>query len=66
TVIEEPFLIGDVDYDNKVDIVDFSIAAFWYERILSAAFETVESERLNGDGVVDLIDFSLMAYYWTG
>ena len=65
-VEEEPFLIGDVNYDGIVNIVDFSIAAYWYDRTLNSAFITVERERLNGDGVVDLVDFSLMAYYWTG
>ena len=65
-VEEEPFLVGDVNYDDSVNIVDFSIAAYWYDRILNSAFVIIEQERLNGDGVVDLIDFSLMAYYWTG
>lgn len=63
---EDSFLIGDVNYDDQVNIVDFSITAFWYEKTLSEAFTVIESERLNGDGVVDLRDFSLMAYYWTG
>ena len=67
TIVEEdPFLIGDVNYDGIVNIVDFSLAAYWYDRTLNSAFITVERERLNGDGVVDLTDFSLMAYYWTG
>lgn len=61
-----PFLIADVNYDDKVDIVDFSLAAYWYKRTLSAAFLETEAERLNGDGIVDLRDFSLMAYHWTG
>lgn len=60
------FLIGDVNYDDRVDIADFSMTAFWYHRTLGPAFITPELERLNGDGVVTLADFSLMAYYWTG
>jgi len=70
TVGEAPpetiFVIGDVNYDDKVNIVDFSISAFWYKRPLSAAFTVIEADRLNGDGKVDLKDFSLMAYHWTG
>ena len=66
-VFKEPtFLIGDLNDDRKVDVVDFSIAAFWYKQPLSEEFAEIEAERLNGDGKVDLIDFSIMAYYWTG
>jgi hypothetical protein len=46
--------------------VDFSIAAYWYKRTLSADFKKIEKERLNGDGKIDLTDFSIMAYYWSG
>lgn len=63
---EDGGLIGDVNYDDRVNIADFSIAAFWYHRPLSSAFMVIEDDRLNGDGAVTLIDFSLMAYYWTG
>jgi len=57
---------GDLNNDNRVNLVDFSIAAYWYKRPISAEFAVKEAERLNGDGKVDLIDFSIMAYYWTG
>jgi hypothetical protein len=49
-----------------VDLVDFSIAAYWYKQPLSDAFKKIEKAELNGDGKVDLVDFSIMAYYWTG
>ncbi len=66
-VFKEPtFLIGDLNDDWKVDVVDFSIAAFWYKQPLSEEFAEIEAERLNGDGKVDLVDFSIMAYHWTG
>jgi hypothetical protein len=57
---------ADLNCDGRVNLVDFSIAAFWYKRALSAAFIPIEVERLNGDGKIDLVDFSIMAYYWTG
>jgi hypothetical protein len=47
-------------------LIDFSIAAFWYKRPLSAEFLAREQKHLNGDGKIDLIDFSIMAFYWTG
>lgn len=57
---------GDLNGDCKVDLIDFSIAAFWFKRTLSAAFANIEKLELSGRGVVDLVDFSIMAYYWTG
>jgi hypothetical protein len=57
---------ADLNADCRVNLVDFSIAAYWYKRLLSQSFETVEKERLNGDAKIDLVDFSIMAYYWTG
>jgi hypothetical protein len=57
---------GDVNGDCKVNLADFSIAAFWYKRTLSAAFSAIEKSKLSGDNKVDLKDFSILAYYWTG
>ncbi len=57
---------ADVNCDGRVNLVDFSIAAYWYRRTLSSEFLEVESARLNGDGKIDLVDFSIMAYYWSG
>ena len=59
-------LKGDLNKDGKVNLVDFSIAAYWYKRKLSTSFTAVEAERLNKDGKINLTDFSIMAYYWTG
>lgn len=59
-------LKGDLSGDSKVNLVDFSIAAYWHKRPVSAEFGAKEKELLNGDGRIDLIDFSIMAYYWTG
>ena len=52
---------GDMNNDKRVNLVDFSVAAYWYKRPSPPA-----SVDLNGDGKVDLIDFSIMAFYWTG
>jgi hypothetical protein len=80
--IEVPFEVGDKNIllDNKapcpakadlnsdcgVTLVDFSIAAFWYNRVLSDSFARREKEKLNGDGKINITDFSIMAFYWTG
>jgi len=57
---------ADLNCDGRVNLVDFSIAAYWNKRTISTEFEVKEGERLNGDGKVDLVDFSIMAFYWTG
>jgi len=64
TVVVEPTKApakGDMNNDNRVNLVDFSITAYWYKR--SSPPATVD---LNSDGKIDLVDFSIMAYYWTG
>lgn len=65
---EEEFICvkADLNCDGKVNLIDFSIAAFWYKRPLSENFKLIEKERLNADGKIDLVDFSILAYYWTG
>jgi len=57
---------GDLNDDNRVNLVDFSIAAYWYKKTMSVEIAAKEIDRLNGDGKIDLADFSIMAFYWTG
>ncbi|MCK5460038.1 hypothetical protein KAI52_02900 [Candidatus Parcubacteria bacterium] len=52
---------ADLNSDGKVNLIDFSIAAYWYKR--QSPPETVD---LNNDDKIDLVDFSIMAFYWTG
>ncbi len=64
TVLKETVKIpekGDLNNDKRVNLVDFSILAYWYQRPSPSA--TVD---FNNDGKVNLVDFSIMAYYWTG
>jgi hypothetical protein len=57
---------ADLNNDCHVNLVDFSIAAYWYERPFTADFKALEVSKLSGDGKIDLVDFSIMAFYWTG
>ena len=52
---------GDLNNDCRVNLVDFSIAAFWYKKLSPSS-----NIDLNNDKKVDLIDFSIMAFNWTG
>ena len=51
----------DLNGDRRIDLVDFSILAYWYRKSSPPL-----NNDLNADGVVDLIDFSILAFYWTG
>jgi hypothetical protein len=51
--------IADYNCDGLVNIVDFSILIYWFNRA-----PVPEAIDLTGDGAVNLRDFSVMAYYW--
>lgn len=55
---------GDPNDDCRVNLVDFSVLAYWYKRPLTK--EVAAKVDLNGDGKINLVDFSIMAYYWSG
>lgn len=57
---------ADLNSDCRVNLVDFSIVAFWYQRTVSPSFLIRETNHLNGDGKINLVDFSIMAFHWTG
>jgi len=52
---------SDINNDGHINLIDFSIVAYWYQRP-----NPPDNVDLNGDGQVNLIDLSIMAYYWTG
>ncbi|MEK7120884.1 MAG: dockerin type I domain-containing protein, partial [Patescibacteria group bacterium] len=52
---------ADLSGDKKVNLIDFSILAYWYKRSSPPL-----THDLNKDGKVDLVDLSIMAYNWTG
>jgi hypothetical protein len=54
---------GDLNCDGKINLVDFSIMAYWYQRTLSGNGLKAD---LNHDGKVNLVDFSILASHWTG
>lgn len=54
----------DLNCDGRINLVDFSILAYWWKRPLTA--EAKQRVDFNGDGKVDLVDFSILAYHWTG
>ena len=52
---------GDFNGDCKVNIIDFSILAFWHNRP-----NFPQKYDLNNDGKINVKDFSILAFYWTG
>jgi hypothetical protein len=51
----------DLNNDKKVNLLDFSILAFWYKR---TGFPV--KVDLNTDNKINLTDLSILAYCWTG
>ena len=57
-----PFrLIGDLNFDGKVNLIDLSILSFWYKK---EGFPP--HVDLSNDSFINLVDFSIMVYHWTG
>ncbi len=54
-------LPGDCNTDKIINLIDFSILAFWYGKDNPPA--CVDT---NKDKKINLIDFSILAFYWTG
>lgn len=54
----------DLNCDGRINLVDFSILAYWWKRPLTA--EAKQRVDFNGDGKTSLVEFSILAYYWTG
>ncbi|MBM4430983.1 MAG: hypothetical protein FJ026_11655, partial [Chloroflexi bacterium] len=58
-----PSLVGDVDCDCDVDIVDIMlVASRWGTKVGDAAY--VAGYDLDGDGDIDVIDIMLVAIHW--
>jgi len=55
----EDQLTGDLNGDKRVNLTDFSILLFNWNKLNPKA-------DLNKNGKVDLPDFSIMMFYWTG
>jgi len=55
---------SDLNNDKRVNLIEFSILAYWFKRPLTQAAAPLVD--LNHDGKVDLVDFSILAYNWTG
>jgi hypothetical protein len=53
----------DISRDGRVNLVDFSILAYWWKRLPLPASRPFD---LNCDGFVRLDDFSILAYHWSG
>ena len=50
---------GNLNSSGGVNLVDFSILMFWWQRSNSCADQ-------NSDGIVNIIDFSILLFWWTG
>lgn len=56
-----PNVPGDCNKDSIINLIDFSVLAFWYGKENPPI--CVDTNR---DGQINLTDFSILAFYWTG
>ena len=56
-----PKLIGDLNCDNHVNLIDFTLLSTWYKKTNTPPVKY----DLNKDGKITLVDFSIMMYNWT-
>lgn len=61
TVQDNEIMHADLNNDTAVDLYDFSMLVYWYQRE-----NAPRRFDLNGDGKVTLADISIMMFYWTG
>lgn len=52
-------LLGDCNADEVINLVDFSVMAFWYGKD-----NPPKCVDTNNDGIINLVDFSILAFYW--
>jgi hypothetical protein len=52
---------GDCNADQVINLIDFSVVAFWYGKV-----SPPRCVDTNSDNVINLVDFSILAFYWTG
>lgn len=52
---------ADLNFDGKVNIVDFSILLYFWDQRNPAN----RCADINFDGIVNIIDFSIMMYWWS-
>ena len=58
---QRPCQGADLNFDGKVNLIDFSILLYFWEQSNPSNI----CADINSDRNVDLIDFSIMMYYWT-
>ena len=59
---ERPCQGADLNFDGKVNLIDFSIMLYFWEQSNPSNI----CADINSDKNVNLIDFSIMMYWWTG
>lgn len=53
---------ADLNKDNRVNIIDFSILLYWWGTTASKGLEVGD---INNDNKVNIVDFSILLFQWT-
>ncbi len=66
SVISRPIMLGDVNSDGLIDIIDALLTAQYYVGLDPENFVSHEAADVNGDGEIDIVDALLIARYYIG
>ena len=65
TVCGEPdILLGDVNGDGNINILDANLAAAYYNEVIDLTEDQILAADVNGDGNVNILDANLIAAYY--
>lgn len=65
TIVTVSCVLGDLNNDGEVDIVDALLAAQWYVGLNPSGVDIICGD-VNGSGSIDIIDALLIAQYYVG
>ena len=66
TVTETDVLLGDLNGDGEIDLLDANLIVSCYNGTVDLTEEQLLAADLNGDGEIDLLDANLIVSYYNG
>ena len=64
TVTEVTVVLGDVNGDEEIDILDANLVVAWYNEVRELADDQLLAADVNGDGEVDIMDANMIVAYY--
>ena len=61
---DPPYVLGDVNEDGEIDILDANLVVAWYNEIRDLEDNQLLAADVNGDGEVDIMDANMIVAYY--